>query len=71
MTKDESQTPLSFQHLVNVFLSSADAPFIPFHRTGFSGASFNKTLVPLHSPSPLTGEGWGEGVSGIIASQKS
>jgi hypothetical protein len=26
-----------FQHLVCFFLLSADAPFIPVHRTGFSG----------------------------------
>jgi len=27
-----------FQHLVGFFLLSADAPFIPVHRTGFAGA---------------------------------
>jgi hypothetical protein len=27
-----------FQHLVCFFLLSADTPFIPVHRTGFSGA---------------------------------
>src|SRR4030043_574253 len=27
-----------FQHLVCFFLLSAEAPFIPVHRTGFSGA---------------------------------
>jgi hypothetical protein len=26
-----------FQHLILLFLLSADAPFIPAHRTGFSG----------------------------------
>ena len=28
-----------FQHLVCSFLPSADTPFIPVHRTGFSGAN--------------------------------
>src|SRR4030042_3347521 len=31
-----------FQHLVCFFLLSADAPFIPVHRTGFSGATLIK-----------------------------
>jgi hypothetical protein len=34
-----------FQHLVCFFLLSADAPFIPVHRTGFSGAISNKKLA--------------------------
>jgi hypothetical protein len=27
------------------FLPSADAPFIPVHRTGFSGANFNNVIL--------------------------
>ena len=34
-----------FQHLVCFFLLSAEAPFIPVHRTGFSGAILIKLKV--------------------------
>jgi hypothetical protein len=33
-----------FQHLVCFFLLSAEAPFIPVHRTGFSGAILIKIV---------------------------
>ena len=33
----------SFQHLAKIFLPLADAPFIPVHRTGFSGAALIKS----------------------------
>ena len=39
-----------FQHLVCFFLLSADAPFIPVHRTGFSGATLI-ILLPLQEES--------------------
>jgi hypothetical protein len=35
-----------FQHLVCFFLLSADTPFIPVHRTGFSGAILIKIPNP-------------------------
>ncbi len=50
----------SVQHLVHFFLLSADAPFIPVHRAGFSGAilikrhNFRRTQwwvkLPGHRP---------------------
>jgi hypothetical protein len=46
MTKEEGQSPVvmlnSFQHLIRFSLPLADTPFIPVHRTGFSGAISNK-----------------------------
>jgi hypothetical protein len=48
MTKRQEPNPYVmlnlFQHLVCFFLPSADAPFIPVHRMGFSGATINKSL---------------------------
>jgi hypothetical protein len=48
MTKEEGQSPVvmlnSFQHLIRFSLPLADTPFIPVHRTGFSGAISNKTI---------------------------
>jgi hypothetical protein len=42
MTEGQEPNPLVmlnlFQHLVKFFLPLADAPFIPFHKTGFPGA---------------------------------
>jgi hypothetical protein len=49
-----------FQHLVRFFLASADTPFIPVHRTGFSGANLitmNTSAPPSPTPSPARGEG--------------
>jgi hypothetical protein len=49
MTKEEGQSPVvmlnSFQHLIRFSLPLADTPFIPVHRTGFSGAISNKKSV--------------------------
>jgi hypothetical protein len=46
MTKRQEPNPYvmlnSFQHLIRFFLPLADTPFIPVHRTGFSGAISNK-----------------------------
>ena len=51
MTKRQEPNPYvmlnSFQHLVCFFLPSADAPFIPVHRMGFSGETFNKKGITL------------------------
>jgi hypothetical protein len=33
---------VSFQHLIRFSLPLADTPFIPVHKTGFSGAISNK-----------------------------
>jgi hypothetical protein len=40
-----------FQHLVCFFLPSADTPFIPVHRTGFSGAILINYHFNLSCPS--------------------
>ena len=51
MTKEEGQSPVvmlnSFQHLIRFFLPLADTPFIPVHRTGFSGAISNKEILHI------------------------
>jgi hypothetical protein len=38
-----------FQHLVCFFLTSADAPFIPVHGTGFSGTILIKSQIERKS----------------------